>query len=91
MDRLKDHDLNAGNHASPTADPVEAKLDYWREDSLFHAFHALLHKLWSRLAEDTSPLRFRRTFELFFYTHQQMVRRYTITLKNVHNISIYVS
>ena len=72
---IRDHDLSKPGHESLTDDPEEAKLDYWREDSLFHAFHVLLHKIWNKLAEDRSFRRFNRTFELFFYAHQQMVRR----------------
>jgi len=74
----KDHDLIKDGHVSLSDDPVEAKLDYWREDSLFHAFHTLLHKTWGVLAEEKPSKRFPRTFELFFYAHQQMVRRYAV-------------
>jgi len=66
---------------SLTDDPEEAKLDYWREDSLFHAFHVLLHKIFDKQKKDTLDNRddrFKRTFELFFYAHQQMTRRYLI-------------
>ena len=73
--RQKDHDLLETGHEPLSDDPEEAKLDYWREDSLFHAFHALLHQTWDRLAMDNSPDRFNRTFELFFYAHREMVRR----------------
>ena len=70
-----DHDLTKDDHESLTDDPEEAKLDYWREDSLFHSFHVNFHKIWDVYAFDESSNRFERTFELFFYTHQQMVRR----------------
>ena len=71
----EDHDLNKPGHVSLTEDPEEAKLDYWREDSLFHAFHSLLHTVWGHLAEEKQPNNFPRTYELFFYAHQQMTRR----------------
>ena len=70
-----DHDLISAGQTSLTDDPEEAKLDYWREDSLFHAFHVTFHKIWDRYALDESSNRFERTFELFFYAHQQMQRR----------------
>ena len=71
----RDHDLIKDDHESLTDDPEEAKLDYWREDSLFHAFHVNFHKIWDVYKLDESSTRFKRTFELFFYAHQQMVRR----------------
>ena len=73
--RRRDHDLRKLDQEHLSGDPEQAKLDYWREESLFHAFHVLFHELWNRIKEDVSPDRFKRTFELFFYTHQQMVRR----------------
>merc|ERR1719153_1708739 len=57
-----------------SSDPEEAKLDYFREDSLFHAFHALFHRIFDSLIQR----KYARVFELFFYTHQQMMRRYMI-------------
>ena len=67
--------MSKPGHESLTDDPEEAKLDYWREDSLFHAFHALFHTIWNKLAGEKPPNNFPRTFELFFYAHQQMNRR----------------
>jgi len=52
-------------------DPEETKLDYHREDSLFHAFHALFHRVFESLVKR----KYSRSFELFFYTHQQILRR----------------
>ena len=57
-----------------SSDPEEAKLDYHREDSLFHAFHALFHRIFDSLIQR----KYTRVFELFFYTHQQMMRRYMV-------------
>ena len=74
--RKKNYDLVETDHEPLSEDPDEAKLDYWREDSLFHAFHALLHRIWDRLENDTSSDHFERPYELFFYAHSQMVRRY---------------
>ena len=55
-----------------TNDAEEARLDYWREDTLLHVFHDLFHKL-----HDTDITnRLGRNGELFWYTHQQLVRRY---------------
>jgi hypothetical protein len=79
--RKGDHDLRKLDQEHLSGDPEQAKLDYWREESLFHAFHVLFHKLWNRLKKDDSQDRFTRTFELFFYAHQQMVRRYVIKIK----------
>ena len=74
-------------------DPEDTTWDYWRgirlvlllvlyvfnlliiEDSLLHVFHTLLHKVWEAIKSDG---RFSRTFELFFYTHQQLLRRAAI-------------
>merc|ERR1712142_399242 len=74
----QNHNLQQSAKDSLSDDPEEAKLDYWREDSLFHAFHALLHKTWDGLAEASHTQRYSRTFELFFHAHQQMVRRYLL-------------
>ena len=56
-------------------DPADARWDYFREDSLLHVFHSLLHKVWDAIKDNG---RFSRTFELFFYTHQQLLRRAAI-------------
>ena len=45
------------------------------EESLLHVFHSLLHKVWEAIKYNR---RFTRTFELFFYTHQQFLRRAAI-------------
>merc|ERR1712142_1248941 len=77
----QNHNLQQSAKDSLSDDPEEAKLDYWREDSLFHAFHVLLHKIFDKQKKDTLDNRddrFKRTFELFFYAHQQMTRRYLI-------------
>ena len=55
-----------------SSDPADARWDYFREESLLHVFHSLLHKVWEAIKQDG---RFSRTFELFFYTHQQLLRR----------------
>ena len=57
-----------------SSDPEESKQDYHREDSLFHAFHALLHRLFLSLIQR----KYSRSYEIFFYTHQQITRRYMI-------------
>ena len=68
----RNHDLHNIDHESLSEDQEEAKLDYFREDSLLHAFHALLHRTWERLELE----KYERRYELFFYAHQQMIRRY---------------
>ena len=55
-------------------DPDEAKWDYFREESLLHVFHSLLHKVWD--GGITSGQLATRIHELFFYAHQQFIRRY---------------
>ena len=72
----QDHDLINDNQESASDDPIEAKLDYWREDTLLHAFHTNFHKIEAWLTEFSN---FSRTYELFAYTHQQMLRRYNTT------------
>ena len=58
-------------------DPDEAKWDYFREESLLHVFHSLLHKVWD--GGITSGQLATRIHELFFYAHQQFIRRYIST------------
>ena len=65
------HDLTTQNRIDLSRDPEEAKLAYFTEESLYHVFHALFHKIWSTIDEKG----FLRTYELFYYTHQQMIRR----------------
>ena len=60
-------------HETLTNDPQEALWDYFREDSLLHVFHTLLHKVWEGgLMSEQMP---DRIYELFFYAHQQLLRR----------------
>ena len=65
--RRGSHDLSR-NDEQLSHDPEERKLYYYREDSMYHVFHYLLHML-----QDTreNP----REYELFWYAHQQMMRR----------------
>ena len=62
-------------------DPDEAKWDYFREESLLHVFHSLLHKVWD--GGITSGQLATRIHELFFYAHQQFIRRYLHNLLHV--------
>ena len=56
-------------------DPAEARWDHWREETLFHVYHALLHKVYgANLPRDAPPL-IPRVHELFFYAHQQLLMR----------------
>lgn len=45
------------------------------EESLLHVFHALFHKVWAAISDEKNPVKYSRTYELFFYTHQQFIRR----------------
>ena len=72
--RSGEHRLEEANQEL-SHDPADAGWDYFREDSLLHVFHSLLHKVWDAIKDNG---RFSRTFELFFYTHQQLLRRAAI-------------
>ena len=61
---------NPGREAL-SSDPEEAKWDHFREENLLHVFHTLLHKVFDASVKSGVP----RVFELFFYTHQQLMRR----------------
>merc|ERR1712142_1433831 len=62
------HDLSKNSNPLSN-DPEERKLHYYREDSLYHAFHKTLHTL-----QRPHP----RRYEHFWYAHQQMIRRYAL-------------
>ena len=51
--------------------PEDVKWDHFREETLLHVFHTLLHKVFDASVKSGVP----RVFELFFYTHQQLMRR----------------
>ena len=53
--------------------PEDIKWDHYREDTLFHVFHVLVHQIFQGHAAEVPPPP--RIFELFFYTHQQITRR----------------
>ena len=68
----------------------ERNWDYYREDPIFHVFHALLHMVikYQTSRKNTSHLEFlfkvyqhtyprSRVNERFYYTHGQMTNRYT--------------
>ena len=63
--RTGSHDLSR-NDEKLSHDQEERKLYYYREDSMYHVFHRLLHML---------QRTHRRRYELFWYAHQQMMRR----------------
>ena len=61
------------NESTLSMDPEDQKWDHFREDTLFHGFHVLLHQIDdARRAEGGKPP---RLDELVLYTHQQMIRR----------------
>ena len=66
------HDLIEDNKEHLSHDPEDAKWDYFREESLLHVFHSLLHKTWEGNIKANES---NRLHELFFYAHQQMIRR----------------
>ena len=76
FDRSGIHDITNGEVM--TSDPEESKLDYWREDSCLHVFHTLFHRLYD-YKTNLRP-RWHRSDELFWYAHQQMVRRFVCLL-----------
>ena len=71
----------AGNHDTTgiglessiqlSSDPEETKLDYHREDTMLHVYHELFHSIFAAVQIQVFP----RKYELFFYMHQQMMRR----------------
>ena len=61
-------------------DPINAKWSYWREDALLHSFHSHFHEIY-RTNMNTSGYG-HRTNELFFYMHQQFMRRYAMRIKH---------
>merc|ERR1719153_1780422 len=51
---------------------MEARLDYWREQPLFHLFHDILHKA----VRGLKAANYTREGEIFVNTHLQMINRY---------------
>lgn len=74
------HELE-DDHIFLSNDPEESKWDYFREDSLLHVFHTLLHKVWEggKMSNQLPG----RIHELFFYAHQQLLRRYVDFCKRI--------
>lgn len=64
--------LNPYSEKPLAPDDPESKLDYWREDIMFHSGHSVwraIHEVvWSRKAIDKEAR--------FYYTHQQFLHRY---------------
>ena len=80
MDPFRDshHDLTS-NRGQNYSNDDDGKWSYFREESLLHVWHALLHKLFS--AVNQSPDRGSlegRSYELFFYAHKQFLNRFVI-------------
>ena len=73
-------DIDA-NRDTLSSDPEDAKWDHFREDTLFHGFHVLLHQIHSArtpanppsigVPPESPP----RLWEIFWYAHQQQIRR----------------
>ena len=61
---------NVSGHQTLSDDPEDYKWDHFREETLLHVFHTLLHQIY--FANKRKP----RVNELFWYTHQQILRRY---------------
>ena len=74
--------MNGDVSETVSSNPDDAKWAYFREDLMVHVFHALLHKVVEAYFNDTS---FNheldgRVYQLFFYTHQQFIRRANIEI-----------
>ena len=67
----RNHDVRESESLSN--DKEDAKWDYFRECSMLHVFHSLFHKVWEsgKLSGGLNG----RIHELFFYAHQQLLRR----------------
>ena len=69
------------NESTLSMDPEDQKWDHFREDTLFHGFHVLLHQIHSArtpanppsigVPPESPP----RLWEIFWYAHQQQIRR----------------
>ena len=69
---------------------IEAKLDYWREDPMLHAFHCMLHHAWYvdswenqshfafffRTAISDTKGQYSRIYETFWFSHGQFLKRW---------------
>ena len=67
----RNHDVRESESLSNNNE--DAKWDYFRECSMLHVFHSLFHKVWEsgKLSGGLNG----RIHELFFYAHQQLLRR----------------
>merc|ERR1712142_698647 len=76
-----DQDLSR-NYNPRSNDPEERKLYYYREDSVYHVFHYILHLV--QIAKSCTKncgwpnVQWPRVNEMFWYAHQQMMRRYAV-------------
>ena len=61
---------------SLSKDPEDRKWDHFREDLLFHVFHVNLHNIIE--ARRSQINKWNRVDELFWYSHQQILRRFQI-------------
>ena len=67
------------NESTLSMDPEDQKWDHFREDTLFHGFHVLLHQLHdARKPKEGNQEKPPRLDELFWYAHQQLIRRWDI-------------
>ena len=67
-----DHDLSGDTQLGLTNDKEEGKLDYWREDTMLHAFHAMFHRLFDGIK---NVGQYPYIGAMFWYAHEQFLRR----------------
>lgn len=75
--------VNGKVKGTESNNPDDSKWDYFREDMMIHVFHSQLHKIVEGYMETSQNQIFElhgRVFSLFFYTHQQFLRRANIEL-----------
>ena len=58
---------------SYTNDPEERPMDHFREETYFHVFHSMYHKLF--YGQTRQIAQWPRLYQQFFFTHSQMMRR----------------
>ena len=68
----KHHLVNYGRNYTRSNYKRDSEWDFFREDTHFHVFHVILHQVFqaNRIANTHKRLN-----EMFWYAHQQIVRR----------------
>ena len=82
--RKKKYDLISGKFQQTSSNnPDDQKWAYFREDMMFHVSHSLVHRIFEAVRDRNHQLEgdYRgRINSLFFYAHQQMMRKANIEL-----------